>query len=84
MPTTNPTLTTGYTQIASGPCFMQNRGNVPVEIVLATAQPAETLQGLLLWEHDQRTAANNLTGQNVYARIPGGYAPGSVSFVVVS
>lgn len=84
MPTTNPSLSTSYQQIASGPCFLQNRGNVPVEIVLAASQPPETLQGLLLAEVDQRTAANNLTGQNVYARIPGGYAPGSVSLVVVS
>lgn len=83
MGTTNPILTTTYQQIATGVCFMQNRGNTPVEVVFDTAPPAETMRGVLLAERDQKVVQNNFGTYNVYARLATGYPAGSYSLVLV-
>ncbi len=84
MGTSNPALGPTYTQVFNGPCFMQNRGTCPIEVVFDTAQPAETVQGVLMYEKDQRFLQNNFPGYAVYARVARGFQNGSALLVLVS
>lgn len=75
---------TAWTLVGATPCFLQSRGRAQVEVVVASAAPSGDVPAVSLGEDFQRTMNITLSGQNVYARIVGGYSPADANLVVVS
>lgn len=84
MPTTSTPLTRSWQQVGATPCFLQSRGQAQVEVVVASALPSGDVPAVSLGEDFQRTMNITLSGQNVYARVVGGYDPSYANLVVVS
>ena len=79
-----PLSRTAWTLVGATPCFLQSRGRAQVEVVVASAAPTGDVPALSLGEPGERTMNITLTGQNVYARIVGGFGPADANLVVVS